>query len=1049
MAVDAGQRQPLKAIRRRVAKWGWLRGAPYVLVSFGLAGALVALLWRFIPTRLDVTTNALGYPTRFNFNVFRQWYVYGLLVYVFPLTALGTYIALTHRRRRDRRADRGLAEGSAGGSSTAHRDERPVSPDLIPITRRIGHALRVLGVGLVLGLEASVALQNRTPSGAGAFAATVIAYTVTVFAFAVAARRWWRPQLSLWSAVSLLNGAGTVGCVLALYGVSQATEVSIISTHTVRKVAWMPPGVAVILAAGALIGLALLLRRNRSGERIWSAERWMILLVAVPAAFFVLHARLIGDLGLYSSFEEGQLLVGAHQVLHGAFPWRDILLAHGIFNDALVFIPGMVFFEVSRWGAWAGYYLLVEPVYWLLLYGLVLYLTRARWTYSLLFLAVIVLDTSFLSGFLSGANLRFIPLPLVLGAFALLLRRPTWPRAAAFTGSLLALVVVTPEALIFSTAFIVVLAVFELYTRPPDTPLRLDAVPRLSRCAATGLAWLVVLVIWLAANDALDGFIFYYKTFVPAHILEGMPIASTHTLFFTAGMYVPISLALLYLGALTTAMFMRRSPRNEDWVGAVLAIGAVLYYAKFLGRAEYFHLLQYLAFTTPFLVYVVYRVVESAQSWLAGRQWRSRPSMAFGRFALSGALALGILIPSTGDLIDRARAAPGHFLPHAQSPPTVSRVGYVVPGAVSASQFSNLKKLLNASGGSRPRVWDFSNSPADIYFFEQLSLLTRYDNVSIAIERATQQDVISELEKARPDVVVYNSLTGLTGWDGLPNMVRHYDVSAWILRNYHPVAAYAGFLLFGRNSSQVPRIPLANVELAAPLFVSNLYTDFVAPCDWGYVPNFLAQHPANGARSRRVALQGTGRHVLVVGRVSESIDPANTPVEAFLTHDGVRVGTGRVAANVSLFLSGPGFGFDVDAPIAAGKPIGNLATWVRLKNGTTYRIPNLGEKQVPGLGTIESQRTVWEDRITMPADANDFHWLELTHPSGAPISPDAFALSLVDDANHGIYFATRSDPPRPYVVRLDNCTQWKAMPGATTVLIHSQRQSDLTLRLRA
>src|SRR5260370_6114853 len=219
----------------------------------------------------------------------------------------------------------------------------------------------------------------------------------------------------------------------------------------------------------------------------------MILAIAIPTAFFVLRARLPGDLGQYSSFEEGQLLVGAHQVLHGAFPWRDILLAHGVFSDAFVFIPGFVLFEVSRWGAWAGYYLLVEPIYWLLLYGLILYLTRARWAYALLFLPVIVLHTSFLAGFLSQANPRFLPLPIVLGAFALVLRRSTWTRAAAFTGGLLALVGLTPETLIFAAAFVAALAAFELYPRPADTKLTLGAAPRLTRCAATRFLWRLAL----------------------------------------------------------------------------------------------------------------------------------------------------------------------------------------------------------------------------------------------------------------------------------------------------------------------------------------------------------------------------------------------------------------------------------------------------------------------------------------------------------------------------------------------------------------------------
>jgi hypothetical protein len=327
--------------------------------------------------------------------------------------------------------------------------------------------------------------------------------------------------------------------------------------------------------------------------------------------------------------------------------------------------------------------------------------------------------------------------------------------------------------------------------------------------------------------------------------------------------------------------------------------------------------------------------------------------------------------------------------------------------------------------------------------------LTRYDNISIAIERATQQDVISELKKARPDVVIYNSLTGLTAWDGLPNMVRHYEVSAWILRNYHPVVDYAGYLLFARNSGRHAPAALTADTLSGATARSSLYADSVFPCDWGYVPNFFAQHPAKGARSRRLALESAGRHVVIVGRASQGRNLASEPIEVFLTQDGVRIGTGQISQHLGVFYSGVGFGFEIDAPIATGRPVGNLAVWVRSGDGVVRQVPNPGQKPDPAAGTIDNQRTVWEDRLTVPTEADGFHWLELTNRSGSAIAPDDFALSLVDDEMHGIYFSTRSKAPRPYVVRLDNCSQWKAMPGATVAFIHTQPQSELTVQLRS
>jgi hypothetical protein len=1044
MSVEAHDSRLVRTIRRSLARWGWLRGTPIVVVALATAGAIVAVLWRFIPNRLDVTTNALGYPTRFNFNIFRQWYIYVLLVFVFPGVTLCAYAALRRLRRRPHssvaRPDTSVPLADPRSGSAA----RGAAP-LHVVTR---HSLRVGGVGLVLGLETSVALQNHAPSTLALFVGTAVAYWVAAIALAFAARHWRRWHFDFGSTLSLLNSVGTVGCLLGLYAVSRATQVSVTTAHMVRKVPWLPGWMTAGLVASGLVGLALFLRRTRTAERIRTAERWMILIVAVPAAFIVLHAHVLGDLGLYSSFEDGQLLVGAQQVLHGAFPWRDIILAHGVFSDSFVFIPGLAFFEVSRWGAMAGYYLLVEPLYWLVLYGLVLYLTRARWTYALLLLTIVVLDTSFLNGFLSQVSARFLPLPLVLGAFAFLLRRPTWPRAAVFTGSLLALIVITPETLIFVTAFVGVLVVYELYTRDSARPFGLATLPRLTRCAVTAIAWTLLFVAWLALNNALDGFIFYFKTFVPGHILQGIPIEKTSDLVFQVGRYVPVSLALLYLAAMAVAMFTRHRPRVEDWIASVLAISVILYYAKFLGRADEGHLLQFLAFTTPFLVYVVYRLVDGAGSWLADRHWRSPVSATLGTYAVVGALVIGVLVPSAGDLFDKAQNAPTSFDATALSNPTVPRLGYSVPGVVTQNAFTDLRKVIGVLGGPHPRVWDFSNSPADIYFFAGFKLLTRYDNVSIAIERGTQQDVVGELKKANPDVIVYNSLTGLTVWDGLPNMVRHYDVSAWILRNYRPAVDYAGFVLFTRKSTLVPSTSLSSLRLSAPVDFSNLYTDAVAPCDWGFVPNFLAQRPGRGSASQAVALQALGRHVIVEGRLTEPADPRFRPVEVYLTEGGVRIATGRISQNISVFVSGEGFGFEIDAPVISGQNLGALSTWVRTANGAIHRLPRWDGRLDQVIGSIENQSTVWEDRLNVPTGAATLHWLDLTSASGSAIPPDGFGLSLVNDHAHGIYFETRADAPRPFAVRLDNCSQWAAMAGAPAILVHSQRQSGLKLKFR-
>ena len=1030
--------QPRRAGRPSTGSRVWPRFAVQSFVAIVLAGALTALAWQLIPTHLDVTTGALGYPTRFNFNIYRQWYIYGLLVFLFPFTIVAIFVVSSRsvgRRRARRQHQPDRREGS-------DVDDRVV-PNRADVPAALGSGLRIVGVGAIIGLEAAVALHGRTRSDLDVFIATAAAYLVGVSTLSVTAHRLSGRSRTVGSIASLLNTIGATFCILGLYGVSRSTEVKILSPHTVRHFSWMPLWVAVLLAAAVLSLLIAYLRRGSTAQRLWIAERWTILLVAVPAAFFVLNSSLTGSLGTYNSFEEGQLLVGAQQLLNGAFPWRDIILTHGLLTDAFALMPGMVLFEASRWGAWAGYNLLVGPVYWLAWYGLILLLTRGRWVYGLLFLTVVVLGNNFLGGFLGASNLRLLPVPVMLAAFTVLLRRATWTRATAFMGSLIALVVLTPEALVFAGVFALVLVAFEAYTRPTGSPFG-NAYRRSVRCLVAGVGLTFVFVIWLAANGALGSFVFFFETTVPSHLLQGIPI-SGDSVFFTVGMILPIAAAIIFLLSMTGAIGLRRDPRVADWVAAALAGCVVLYYSKFLGRADLPHLQQYLALAAPFLVYVVYRIVDAAQAWVSERPWRSTVAAAGSRYVVCGVLVVAVLAPSAGSLAQAARRAPTDFTQTEASPATAQRIGYVLAG-VSTSQLPDLDRILRVLGGPRPRVWDFSNDPAELYFFLGVPLLTRYDNVSIAIDPSTQEDVISELRTTHPDVIVYDSLNGLNVWDGLPNMVRHYDISAWILRNYRPAVEYDGYLLYLRDDRDIPITALQQLRLAAPISFVNLYTDDVAACEWGYVPNFFDEQPATGATSSVVQLEPAGRHFMVTGFLSAMTAAGAAPPVVFLTQGGRRVATGSVDTVPSQAPVGYGFAFQIDASVPSEARASDYQEWAQAGNGVIERLPGAGQ---PGnaAGVTENARLVWEDTVSLPTTARAFTWLQVTR-AGSSWEPTDFTLSLPNEEQHSIAFSTRGGAPTPLSVRLDNCSEWYAMPGSHAVLTLSREQPGLTLRLR-
>ncbi len=77
---------------------------------------------------------------------------------------------------------------------------------------------------------------------------------------------------------------------------------------------------------------------------------------------------------------------------------------------------------------------------------------------------------------------------------------------------------------------------------------------------------------------------------------------------------------------------------------------------------------------------------------------------------------------------------------------------------------------------------------------------------------------------------------GLPAWDQVWNMIRHYDVSQYILDHYTPLVDADGTLVMLRSDIMDHAYPLP--PLQGPSSTTDLYFD--APtCAWGDIPNFL------------------------------------------------------------------------------------------------------------------------------------------------------------------------------------------------------------------
>ena len=794
-----------------------------LLASAATAIGVTLVLYIVRPSGLDVKTDIVGNPTFANFDINRYFWNYGLLVVVLPVLAIALYVGLTR-----------LIVGRLG-------PWRPLPAPLMGIETTpsldgwrtwVVSLGRTFFVGAVVGLELAVALGR----GWGVMAVASAAY-----ALGIALVGWVVSTVGRWDRVavaSALNALATALLVAGLWFLSRSTEVEVASSGQVHRYPWLPAWLALAAAVAVLVVLGVALRRRRGRASIQGLERAAVLLVAAPVALFVFMAALPGELGTFDSYEEGQAVAAAELVRDGAFPWRDLMLTHGLMSDVVRGIVGFAVFDDSRWGLVAGDGVLLVPLAWVGLYYLCAYLFWSNWLFLLSTQLLVV------CGIVTAIETRLILVPVVLLLLAALLAKPSTPRAVAFTLTLFLQLIVTPEALVLGVAALATLAAFEFSYREKGSPL-LARYRRIALCLAVALGLTVVWALTLTIFGALGDWAFGVASVIPGHRLTGgIPFLVEKT---EVEVLAPV-VAVLVVYAFVVIRVRRRRPfAYQDWLMVAMGLFTMLYFAKFLSRADPHHLGQSFAAAVPLLFYLVYRGVTYGEALLAthahglGLVWLPR------RHTLTVPLLIVLLATAPEPLYDVIDAAPRHFSAQAARKPEVAGIGYARYGENDTAVLASLDEALESLVEPGDTVFDFSNTPGVVHYLLGLPPSTRYYHVSFAIRERSQSDLVRELRSSPAGAVVLASermFGNLPAWDGVTNQVRHYDVSEHLLDDYVPVQAVKGFVLM------VPRASGRAGERAL-YFRSD-------SCDWGFVPNFLAETPAANARSVRLRMERSG-----------------------------------------------------------------------------------------------------------------------------------------------------------------------------------------------
>ena len=806
-------------------------------------------------------------------------------------------------------------------------------------------------------------------------------------------------------------------------------------------------------------------------------ERRLLLTVAAPVALLLLLAALPGAWAPMDMFHEGEPLAGARLTEEGAFPWRDLIFIHGFLNDVLFPQLGFTLFEDSRWGFVAGTVVVLIPLYWVSVYYLCAYLFHRNWLFLVGTQVAVILGVVFeaqLRFALLPLALRFMLLPLALLLLAALFSKPSLLRASAFMAVVFIQAVVTPEAAIAAVALLATVLLFDFCYYSRGRPF-LQNFRRTVLCGAFGAAFSVVWFAFLAGFGALDDFVFAYLTFASDHELTGaFPIewVNDRFVFEAVAPVVLVVLAIWYFGI----QFLRgRALSVADWTMGALAIFVGLYYLKFLARPDILHAYQSFAPAVPLVFYVLYRAIALMGQGVG----RVRPRLAAPARLAATALVLTVLVVEAPlSIEDVVRDAPTRLDVTLPAPPKVPAVGFVQSEADYIELERGLETILDTYAGPNDAIFDFTNNPGLFHYLLDRPSPTRYYHVSMAIRADTQDDLVKELRRRPPKLVVYSgSATGLQTWDGISNQVRHYRVSRYLLDHYRPLAKWNGYVFMGLKGVRFPPASSFSGKVSGPVQTKGLYPR-TQPCDWGYAPNFFAEQPSDEARAHPMPLRATRLSALQ----GWAIDPrAEAPVTAVLAAiDGKVVArtvpNGRRPDIAALFKSraflNAGYELRAPLPLASGESLWRIRVYglsrsgqaselsygpaapSELRLGPRPRSLLLDGRRIP---VVEGAARGFVDSVVFPDHlvALDvppairlarYSWLEIE--SGSPLRANSFTLTdLPSDIDHGVHFKTLARDEKRLLVDVAACSQWHGYRARRLYLLAAESEAIRAVRL--
>ena len=391
------------------------------LGAYGIAAGVN----RWLATVMTNQTDIVGFPLFHRFNINKYFRTYYVAAFLFPVAAVAIYHWL----------GRFFLKGDDKESKNPHPKTIPRKESAIEYA--IFSWVRTLLVGFLLTLPLEWSPLPLTFLERG----LLFALTYSIFIRLII---YFFDKQKFHQRLSQINALLTSLTVFCLYFTSQQTRV-VTTDGQVIDYPWFPLWLAFLLSGIVAAWIVRSLRKiDRSNLGEWvEIEKTAGYFIAVPLLLFYKISILPATVGMMDYFHDGETVASAWLLFKNFFPWRDLLFIHGLLEDPLHSSLGFLVFQKSLWGGAAGQCILFNPISWILLYYLYLWVFRKN--RILVFIPTFLLPDLY-SPLFGHMHFRFLFIPLIIISYWRLLTKNSWGNAAVFTGLSFVQILITPES---------------------------------------------------------------------------------------------------------------------------------------------------------------------------------------------------------------------------------------------------------------------------------------------------------------------------------------------------------------------------------------------------------------------------------------------------------------------------------------------------------------------------------------------------------------------------------------------------------------------------